>query len=110
MQSYVRRGKVSIQHFSHYFLEKSFQKKKKSRKGHPPPFRLVPDPSYLAFTYHRAIFAALCLTPSILHKGGGGGGGGGGGVGARVLIIGLGGGALPTFFQRYLPQVRLSPY
>ena len=32
--------------------------------------------------------------------------GGGRGVRGRVLIIGLGGGALPTFIQRYLPQVR----
>ena len=101
---------------------KSFQKKrkKKSRKSGSVVPPLSPDSSHLMFTHHRAMLGALCLTPALLHsrsQDGGGGrgvrgrgqdGGGGGGVRGRVLVIGLGGGALPTFIQRYLPQVRQS--
>ena len=59
----------------------------------------------LTFAYHRAILAALSLTPDIVGGGGGGGGerggggGGRGGVGRHVLVVGLGGGALPTFIH-----------
>ena len=85
---------------------KSFTKKrkKKSKKAATVPPPLFPDPSYLSFNHHRAILGALSLTPAIVC---GGGGGGGRRVRGRVLIIGLGGGALPSFIQRYLPQVRL---
>ena len=82
------------------------KKKKKARKGKAlsASTSLLPDSSYLTFAYHRAILATLSLTPDIVG-GGGGGGGGRGGVGRHVLIVGLGGGALPTFIHRYLPQV-----
>ena len=64
------------------------------------------------------MLAALALSPGVsspgervndgVGSGGGRGGEGGGGRGVKktVLIVGLGGGALPTFIQRYLPQVR----
>ena len=87
---------------------KSFQKKrkKKSKKASSVPPPLFPDPSHLCFTHHRAMLGSLCLTPAIVCSRGSDRGGGGRGVRGRVLIIGLGGGALPTFIQRYLPQVR----
>ena len=83
------------------------KRKKKSRKASSVPPPLYPDPSHLCFTHRRAMLGSLCLTPAIVCSGGSDRGGGGGrGVRGRVLIIGLGGGALPTFIQRYLPQVR----
>ena len=56
------------------------KKKKKARKGKSLSAStsfLLPDPSYLTFACHRAILAALSMTPDIV------GGGEGGRVGGR---------------------------
>ena len=104
---------MDMMYMQYTVLGMGLQKKKKNaRKGKAlsASTSLLPDPSYLTFA-HRAILAALSLTPDIVGGGGGGrgerggGGGGRGGVGRHVLIVGLGGGALPTFIHRYLPQV-----
>ena len=87
-----------------FFLVKSSKQTKrssKSKKRGPSPspcLPLKPDTAYLYFSYHKAIVAALTLSPlawegdieEIIGK---------------VLVVGLGGGALPNYIYQFLPQV-----
>ena len=81
-----------------YIINSVVKRKKNSkakRRGPAYP-ALQPDPTHLCFAYHRAMVAALALGP----RGRAGEEGGG-----RVLIVGLGGGALPAYIHRHMPQV-----
>ena len=67
--------------------------RKKSRKKLLPR---VPDHTHLACGHHRAIVASLSFV-SFLRKQERG----------RMLVVGLGGGALPAYIHKHFPTVRI---
>lgn len=88
-------------------VRSSSHKKKKSHKKLAPTSThpsLVLDLSFLSFVYHRAMVASLTLTPSLWGAEEGGKGNHEGRK-QRVMVVGLGGGLLPTYIHKHLPQV-----
>jgi hypothetical protein len=64
--------------------------------------RLVFDPTYLAFDYHRAMLAGLALVMPTLRAARAQG------RLLRALVIGLGGGALPMALRRVFPCLHVT--
>ena len=70
-------------------------RKIKSKRQRPVPQYQI-DHTHLVFPYHRALVASLALINNIKWEER---------DSVDILIIGLGGGALPMYINRNLPQV-----
>ena len=77
------------------FLLEGNKADKKEESSPPLVPRLVPDLQYLFFDYHKTILASLSLVRDLFCPE----------KGHNALVIGLGGGALPSYIHKVLPMV-----
>ena len=75
------------------------KQKKKSKKKAPGLPTMSPDHTHLSCSHHKAILASLALIEGLCSPVSDGNGL------KELLVVGLGGGALPNYLHRYIPNV-----
>ena len=83
---------ISLSHDCHMCYVTAKPKKRSRKKLLPRE----PDHTHLACGHHRAIVASFSLVSFLRRRERG-----------RVLVVGLGGGALPAYIHKHFPMVRI---